>query len=462
MSGMSGQPRNKINFRKQKVMRLSIIGLGKLGLPMAGVFASKGYDVIGLDVNKEIVEQIQQGHCPIQETGLEQLLAEVDPGLQVTTSYEEAISNTDTTFIIVPTPSDKTGKFSNKYVLSAIRNIAPIIKEKKQYHLIVIISTVMPGTMNKVIKPELEELTGLECTKDFGLCYNPEFIALGSVIKGMTSPDAILIGESDPHSGLILEKFYEDICDNNPPVVRMSWWNAELAKLALNVFITTKVSLANTFAEVCSEVPTGNIDDVTKFLGLDSRIGHKYLKGGLGFGGPCFPRDNRAFIEFAKGLGVKCPLQKAIIKFNDEHDNTITAEAIKLLGVNDLQIISCGLINKTISILGITYKPDTNVTEESSALKVAQTLASCGAKVKVYDPTGKGSNELINTHNIEECLQGSDLCIIAVPWQEFKELIPDSFKTMRQPKVLDCWRILDSKVFIDSGVEYHALGVNNE
>lgn len=443
-------------------MRLSVIGLGKLGLPMAGIFASKGYDVIGLDVNKEIVEQIQQGHCPIQETGLEQLLAEVDPGLQVTTSYEEAISNTDATFIIVPTPSDKTGKFSNEYVLSAIRNIAPIMKEKQGYHLIVITSTVMPGTMDKVIKPELERLTGLECGKDFGLCYNPEFIALGSVIKGMTNPDAILIGESDPHSGLILEEFYKDICDNSPPTVRMSWWNAELAKLALNVFITTKVSLANTFADVCSKMPTGNIDDITKFLGLDSRIGHKYLKGGLGFGGPCFPRDNRAFIEFAKGLKVKCPLQEATNKFNNGYNNTIVAEAIKLLGISDFQLISNGLINKTVSVLGITYKPDTNVTEESSALKVAQILASCGAKIKVYDPAGKGSNELTNTSNIEECLQGSDLCIIAVPWQEFKGLSLDSFKVMRQPKILDCWRILNSKAFINSGVEYHALGVNNE
>jgi len=442
-------------------MRLSIIGLGKLGLPMAGVFASKGYDVIGLDVNKEIIGQIQQGHCPIQETGLEQLLASINPRLQVTTNYNEAISNTDITFIIVPTPSDKTGKFSNKYVLSAIRNIASIIKEKQQYHLIVITSTIMPGTMDKVIKPELEELTGLECIKDFGLCYNPEFIALGSVIKGMTNPDAILIGESDHHSGLILEKFYEDICDNNSPVVRMSWWNAELAKLALNVFITTKVSLANTFAEVCSKMPTGNIDDVTKFLGLDSRIGPKYLKGGLGFGGPCFPRDNRAFIGFAKGLGIKCPLQRATSKFNDEHDNIIITEAIKLLGVRDLQLVSSGLINETVSILGITYKPDTNVTEESSALKVAQMLAGYGAEVKVYDPAGKGGSGLTNTHNIEECLQGSDLCIIAVPWQEFKGLSLNSFKGMRQPKVLDCWRMLDSKTFIDSGVEYHALGVNS-
>ncbi|MBA7498658.1 GDP-mannose 6-dehydrogenase [subsurface metagenome] len=442
-------------------MKLSVIGLGKLGLPMAGVFASKGYDVIGLDINKEIVEQIQQGHCPVQETGLEQLLASLNPKLQVTTNYNEATNNTDITFIIVPTPSDKTGKFSNEYVLSAIRNIAPILKEKKEYHLVVVTSTIMPGTMDKVIKPELEELTGLECVRDFGLCYNPEFVALGSVIKGMTNPDAILIGESDHHSGLTLEKFYEDICDNNPPVVKMSWWNAELAKLALNVFITTKVSLANTFAEVCSKMPTGNINDVTKFLGLDSRIGHKYLEGGLGFGGPCFPRDNRAFIEFAKGLGVKCPLQKATSKFNDGHNNTIITEAIKLLEVNDFQLVSNGLINKTVSILGITYKPGTNVTEESSALKVAQTLAGFGAEVKVYDPAGKGSDGLTDTPNIGKCLQDSDLCIVAVPWQEFKGLGPNSFKVMRQPKVLDCWRILNSKAFINSGMKYYALGVNN-
>jgi UDPglucose 6-dehydrogenase len=441
-------------------MKVSIIGLGKLGLPMAAIHAYKGYETIGLDVSEWLVNEIKVGRCPIYEPGLEELMARMNHRLQVTTSYDEAVSSSDVSFIIVPTPSGEDGKFSNDYVLSAIRGIAPVLKEKKGYHLIVVTSTVMPGTMENVVKPEIEKLSGKKCGKDFGLCYSPEFIALGNVIDGMLNPDAVLIGESDDEAGLMLEGIYKKVCANNPPIRRMSWWNAEVAKLMLNVYVTTKISLANTYAEVCERIPDGDVDDVTGFLGLDKRIGARFFKGGLGFGGPCFPRDGRAFIAFAKGLGVDCPIQQAVDGFNESHGFNIARRAMGLLQYP---------FNKTVSVLGLTYKPNTNVVEESASLEMVKILCNAKLKVKVFDPAGMDNakhevyelEEVENAKDIVDCLIGSDLCVFATPWDMFKALKAGVFvKNMRKPVVLDCWRVLDGERLGREGVEYHAVGVN--
>jgi len=437
-------------------MKLSVIGLGHLGLPMASIFASRGYDVIGLDANKWLVEQIQKGNCPIHETKLDELMASTDNRLQATTDYEEATLNSDISFIMVPTPTDKTDGFSNDYVLSVIRGIGATIKVKQNYHIVVVTSTVMPGTMANVIKPELEKITGKQCGLDFGLCYNPEFVALGDVIQGMSSPDAVLIGESDAYAGTILEKFYGGICTNNPPIIRTSWWNAELAKLSLNSFVTIKISLANTLAEMCDKMPTGDVDVITKFLGFDSRIGPKYLRGGLGYGGPCFPRDNKAFIAFAKQIDADSTIEASTDRFNRNYTEYVLLRVLHLLGIDD----------KTVSVLGLTYKPNTNVIEESVALEIAQQLSRGVANVKAYDPAGMENakrelNDAVEySKDIADCLRESDLCIIATPWRQFSELDSEAFAVMRKPKVLDCWRMLNKDQL--QGVEYHALGVRDD
>ena len=178
-------------------MRLNVVGLGKLGLTMAAIHAYRGYEVIGVDVNEKTISEVKAGRCPIYEPGLDELLAQLNNRLKVTTSYDEAVKGSDVSFVIVPTPSGKNGKFSNEYVLSAVKGIAPVLKNKSGYHLVVMTSTVMPGTMENVVKPELERLSGKKCNDGFGLCYSPEFIALGNIIDGMLNPDAVLIGESD-------------------------------------------------------------------------------------------------------------------------------------------------------------------------------------------------------------------------------------------------------------------------
>jgi len=438
---------------------LSVIGMGKLGLPLAAYYASRDYKVIGVDVNPSTVEAVNQGRAPIYEPGLDELLKTSHERLSATTDYKFAAENSDITFILVPTPSEKNGDFSTKYVEEAARNVAEVLRHKRDFHVVVLTSTVMPGTTETVVKPILEKRSGKQCGVDFGLCYNPEFIALGSVIKDLSSPDAVLIGESDTKSGDILSEVYKKVCTNNPPIARMSPYNAEVAKLALNVFITTKISLANAFAEICEQLPGGDIDAVTKFLGLDSRIGPKYLKGGLGYGGPCFPRDNLAFIALAQQLNRQAWLQDATHRVN-RHQNERIAKLIqqKLRGFK----------NKRIAILGITYKPNTDVVEASASLETAKKLLEKGASLRIYDPGGNGNarqvlgdKNVIYATSVRECLKGAQLCILATPWDEFKSLTPEDFIAyMETPLLLDCWRFYDREKFA-AKLGYFALGINS-
>ena len=281
-------------------MKLSIIGLGKLGAPMAAVMAHKGHVVVGVDVNADYVAAIQQGHAPLKETGLEEMIQANRERLSATVNYEEAVLGTDATFIIVPTPSDPDGTFSLRNVMIAAEKIGAALRKKQGWHLVVLSSTVMPGSTGGKLLPALEAHSGKKCGEGFGLCYNPEFIALGSVIRDMLNPDMILIGESDERSGEILEKLYTGVCDSNPHIRRMNHVNAELTKISVNTFVTTKISYANMLAQVCETLPGADVDVVTSAIGCDSRIGQKYLKGALGYGGPCFPRDNLAFSALAR------------------------------------------------------------------------------------------------------------------------------------------------------------------
>lgn len=441
------------------IKSLSVIGIGKLGLPLAAYYAHRGCRVIGVDVNKATVEAVNAGQSPIFEPGLQDLLKNHQGRLTATTDVKFAVEKSEITFILVPTPSEKHGGFSTKFAEEAAHNIGLALKDKRDFHIVVLTSTVMPGVTETVIKPILERASGKKCGVDFGLCYNPEFIALGSVIKDLAAPDAVLIGESDKKSGDLLAAVYKKVCTNDPPVARMTPHSAELAKLALNVFVTTKISLANTFAEICEQLPGGDIDDVTKFLGLDSRIGSKYLKGGLGFGGPCFPRDNLAFIYLAKQLNKPAWLQDATHRVNHHQNERICGLIEQKLG---------GFKNKTVSILGITYKPNTDVVEASASLETAKELLKHGASLRIYDPVGNnnarrvlGTEKVIYATSVVECLKGTQLCILATPWDEFKALIPEDFiAAMEKPILLDCWRFFDRQKFADK-IGYFALGISS-
>ena len=459
MGGEADGRTRKHLLAENTMSALSVIGIGKLGLPLAAYCAHKGYQVIGVDTNPATVEAVNQAKSLIYEPGLDELLKSSHGRLSATTDYRIAIENSEITFILVPTPSEENGGFSTTYVEAAAKNIAEVLKSKNEFHIVVLTSTILPGATETAIKPILENVSGKRCGIDFGLCYNPEFVALGSVIKDLAEPDAVLIGQSDPKSGDLLAEVYKTVCSHNPPIVRTTFYNAEVAKLALNVFITTKITLANAFAEICEQLPGGNVDVVTKFLGLDSRIGAKYLTGGLGYGGPCFPRDNLAFIALARQHNIQAWLQEATHRVNNHQNERIVKLVQQRLGA---------IKNKTIALLGITYKPNTDVVEASASLEVAKRLSEEGASLRIYDPAGNdaarqvlGDKNVVYATSVADCLRKAQLCILATPWEEFKSLTPEDFAAhMEKPLLLDCWRFFDQQRFTGK-VAYLTLGLNS-
>ncbi len=433
-------------------MKVSIIGLGKLGAPMAAVMAHKGNFVVGVDINPEFVKAIREGRPPVNEPQLAEMITANHERLTATESYEDAILATDLTFIIVPTPSGPDGRFSMEFVLKAAEKIGAALRKKGAWHLVVLSSTVMPGSVDLHLLPALEKHSGLKSGVDFGLCYNPEFIALGSVVRDMLNPDMILIGEAEARSGAILEELYTGVCESSPRIQRMNYVNAELTKLSVNTFVTTKISYANMLAQICETLNGADADVVTSALGCDTRIGPKYLKGALGYGGPCFPRDNIAFSALARENGVPALLAEA----TDELNRRQVPRMAELL----LSHLPAG---GTVGMLGLSYKPHTEVIEESQGVAIAKELAARGARVVVYDPAAMESTRRVLGDRIEyattaaECAGQADVLAITTPWPEFKNLLPADLKQGGKPAIIDCWRVLPRMAF-EGASEYMTLG----
>ena len=287
--------------------QLSVIGLGRLGLCAAACFASRGVPVVGVDINPSTVDAVNRGAAPFYEPQLPEMLRAAGDRLEATADYGRALERSDVTLLIVPTPSGPDGEFSDAYLQDALTHLAQALREsRKSSHLFVITSTVSPGTIEGRLIPLIESVSGRALHEGFEICYNPEFIALGRVISDFLRPDLVLIGESAGAAGDRLEALYRAVCENAPRVARMSIVSAEITKIALNSFVTTKITFANTLASICEAVPGADIDAITDALGADRRVSPHYLRGGLPFGGPCFPQDNRAFAVFARAPRRRC------------------------------------------------------------------------------------------------------------------------------------------------------------
>ena len=236
-------------------IRACVIGLGKLGSPLAACLAAKGLTVIGVDNDPRKIEAINQGQAPVHEPGLDELLTQTQGRLSAIDDVEAAIRQTDISFIVVSTPSDPAGGFSLRYVDPVCHAIGRALAAKDAYHAVCLTSTVMPGTTGGPVREILEKASGKRVGADFGLCYSPEFIALGSVIRDFLNPDMLLIGESDSRAGDFLQSLYAQVCENKPAIARMAFVNAEITKLAVNTYVTTKISYANMLARICEQLP---------------------------------------------------------------------------------------------------------------------------------------------------------------------------------------------------------------
>jgi len=419
-------------------MKISVVGLGKLGLCTAACFASAGFTVFGYDLNDRIRNELKKRRCPILETGLEELLQTVWPALRIVDSYQEAVANSDITLIIVPTPSMPDGRFAHDNVLKALEGLAPALAAKETFHVVDVVSTVMPGSSDGVFRPLLERLTGKRCGSDFGLAYNPEFIALGSVIRDFLNPDMVLIGASDDTSGFLLSELYRITCRTRPTIALMSLINAEITKISLNCFVTMKISFANTLTSVCERVPGADVDAVTTAMGADSRVGSKYLKGGLGFGGPCFPRDNIAFQAFAEEFGAEAILGKAVVAVNNDVPGRLLS-----------RITSHTAPPAKVALLGLSYKAGTHIIEDSQSVMLAKSLVAAGYQPALHDPLALesarqllGDSASYSGDPYVTCAGASAIALLT-DWPHYRSLDWQRIASLASPGalVLDSWRI---------------------
>jgi UDPglucose 6-dehydrogenase len=427
-------------------MRIAVVGLGKLGAPLAAVLASKGNNVLGIDVNAEAVRLLNEGLAPVEEPGLQALVSASHDRLSATGDLA-AVRDAEVTILLVPTPSDARGAFTNAHILTAVEEVGRGFAGHDDYRVVVVASTVMPGSCDGEIRQTLENASGRRVGETLGLCYSPEFIALGSVIRDMLEPDMVLIGESDPRAGAVLEQLYAGVCENGPPFRRMSLVNAELTKIAVNTYITMKISYANALADLCERLPGADVDTVTDALGLDTRIGQKYLRGGIAYGGPCFPRDNKAFAVLARDIGAEPLLAEAT-------DSVNIAQTARLARIVRSRLRP----NSVVGILGLAYKPHTGVIDESPGVALARLLAEeTGTEVVVYDPVAMDGalsaldGAVQGSASVAELLERSDLAVITTPWPEFANLPIEALeRNGERLVVIDCWRVLNREKYGDA------------
>jgi UDPglucose 6-dehydrogenase len=400
------------------IENVSVFGLGKLGACIAATYAARGFNVIGVDIDPEKVNRVNAGLPPVEEPLLAETIAAGKGRIRATLDVREAV-NSEASFFIPPSPSMPDGSFSNEFLLKAMQPIAKAVRDAgKKGHLFVCSSTTTPNACDTVLIPMLEKETGWKCGPDFGFCYNPEFIALGNVINGLLEPDMVLIGESHAEYGAALEQAYKKYNRNQPQIARMSIISAELTKISLNSYITMKISFTNQLRMIAEQFPKADIHTMLDALGSDTRIGKKYLRAGLSYGGPCFPRDNRLLAYAAQQVGLEAPLAQASDRVNE-----LTKQ--KLL--ERVQKLATKL--EPIVVLGLSYKPDTYIVEESAGLFLAQHLKRQGYKVLVHDYGAQPSNAPA-LHEFEVLKEPESLAtrndvkvaVLCCPWPQYSQV----------------------------------------
>lgn len=347
---------------------ISIIGLGKLGLCFALTLEKAGYYVMGIDVNSQYVDLINEKKIKSSEKDVTNFLSK-SSNLIASIELRKAIEHSNVIFVIVATPSLPDGKYDHSQIFKVINDLETLGRQEQTKHL-VICCTVMPGFCNSISK-RLEKI-------NYTVSYNPEFIAQGTILKDQSSPDLVLIGECNKEVGDLLEEIYRTHTSNNPQICRMSTIEAEITKISLNCFLTTKIAYANMIGDIV-EKSGGRPDVVLSSIGLDSRIGSKYLKYGFGYGGPCFPRDNRALSIYANEIGMPAEISKSTDISNKLH-----------LNYQVESFISKNSIDKPVIFESITYKPESTMIVESQQLEFAIRLSQSGYKVLI-----KEKNEVI-------------------------------------------------------------------
>ncbi|EGO62902.1 UDP-glucose dehydrogenase family protein [Acetonema longum] len=426
-------------------MKIAIAGTGYVGLVSAVVLAHVGHHVVCVDVDETKIEQLKKGICPIHEPDLPELMTENFCRLAFTTDYAAAYSDKDIIFIAVGTPEKVDGSANMSYVYAVAEQIAASVTRDC---VVVVKSTVPIGTNEKVeqhLKKHLKRDVAIEVVS------NPEFLSQGTAIKDMLHGSRIVVGTDSESARRVIASIYENL---DQPVIFTDRRSAEMIKYASNDFLALKISYINEIANIC-EVLGANVVDVARGMGMDPRIGDKFLRAGIGYGGSCFPKDTKALHWLGNFHDQELKTVKAAIEVNENQKLRLIKKARKYYSSFE------GI---TVAVLGLTFKPGTDDLREAPSLANIPILLDDGAKVKAYDPCGvenfkrKVSGDIVYCATPEETLRDADICFILTEWPEVMELQPNHFLTMRRPIILDGRNCYDPGLMGDYPLIYDSIG----
>lgn len=414
-------------------MKISVLGLGRVGIPLSASLAAAGHTVVGVDRLGELVDAVNRNVVQSIEPDVVDRLKAAEGRLTATIDTAAAVAETDLSFVIVPTPSNTLGGYSLRFALDAVANVGRALAAKKSYHVVAIVSTMLPGSSERIVIPTLERAVGGKVGSDFGYCYNPAFIALGEVTRGFERPDFVLVGAQDAQAGDIVLEAHAPLLQNEAPIARMTPTEAEICKLASNTHETMRVSFANMLLSVCSEVPGANVDNITN--ALTHRMGRRFFKGATPYGGPCWPRDNQALSAFMDVIGTPSLIPQTVDRFNDDHATYILGKVLRATSPGD-----------RVGLLGLAYKPGTNVIEEAFGVNMAKWLLAEGRSVVAWDPLATSASasvlgesvEFVTT--VEECLRAASTVLVTNSMKEFGSV---DWTQGANTTVIDAWRCLN-------------------
>jgi len=429
-------------------MHISVVGSGYVGTTIAACFAELGHRVTAIDIDEETVSQLNGGSATLYEPGLDELLAShIGEQLTATTDYS-VIPETDVTFLALPTPSRDDGSIDTSIIVAAAESVGKALASKSDQHLVVVKSTVTPGSTETEIGPAVRRGSGNE-TGQISLAMNPEFLREGTAVEDFLSPDKLVLGTEpgDEWAATTLRAVFEPLTERTGvPVVETDIREAEMIKYANNAFLATKISLINELGNICKE---HGVDayEVADAIGLDDRISEQFLRSGVGWGGSCFPKDVAAIISAARETGYEPELLSAAVGVNDRQP----ARMVELL-TNHVDPA-----DKRIAVLGLAFKPGTDDIRGSRAAVVIQSLLERGATVVGYDPVAADNMreqfpEIEYADSAPAALKGAHGALVVTDWPEFAAL-DDEFDTMVSPVVVDGRRIIERR----EGIAYEGL-----
>ena len=436
-------------------MKIGIVGLGFVGLSLTSVLSSKGYDIIGIDVDKEKRKKISNGISPFFEPELENLLKiGLKKKLQISDDFS-LIRDCDFIFVTVGTPQNANGSINLSIIKKAVSKIGENLQGSRKKPIIFVKSTVIPGTMKKDILPILERKSNKKAGKDFGLISNPEFLQESTAIRDTKFPHVVILGgyktEFMKKAKRLFTKLHPRV-----PIIITNHQTAEMIKYANNSFLATKISFINQLSNICQKIPGANVDDIAKTIGLDPRIGKLFLNAGPGYGGSCLPKDMKALINFANTTGVTPTLLNAVENVNIKQLEQVISIIKQRLGK---------LASKRITVLGTAFKPNTDDIRDSIAIELIKKLQKKKANIIIHDPKAMKNTERVFGDKINyaktvvDALSKSQCVIIMTQWKQYEKLNDNQFKNMKKKFVIDCRRILSDKQL---DVDYFAIGLGKE